>query len=247
MAEHSGSGTDGGDGDGTSEEETAQDREFIDNDEQKPDRRQRLPKLTAEEKVVSEDELENLKDTCLAICKDPPEKGKKKKKVYADPSDEEDATLSDEAFISSSSGEEDLRQTEAKAGEALKVFLKKQGLAPKQSKAAISTGTSKAAVSVDSHKAARKNAYENTLQFLRAKSSAQSAISVATGARVRPTESKREIAPVFLGCKGKGKSKPAASKTPEKKKEPGLYYNADTKEAYYRHADGRVSPRVNMI
>jgi hypothetical protein len=244
MAEHSGEGTDGGDCEGPSEEEMEQDRAFLDDQEVK-DRRKRLPKLTAAEKVVSEDELENLKDACVTLCKEKSEP-KRDKKAYADRSDEDEATKSDLDFLASSSCDEELEQTERKTKEALDVFLGSMGLQT-QAKGA------------DSHKAARKSAYESTLQFLRSKDGQLAAKSSQAGAkpaqgklgagRVRQTESKRQLAPLFLGGKNAAaaKAKARPEKEAKSRQEPGLYYNTTTKEAYYRHADGRISPRENAL
>ena len=128
MAEHSGDGTDGGDDEDSSEEETAEDKAFIDNGPVKG-RRERLPRLTAEEKEVSNDELENLRDTCLELCSGGSKKRvRKSKQAYADPDDLDAATLSDEDFVASSSGEEDLREAELKVGRAIGSYLQSQGV-----------------------------------------------------------------------------------------------------------------------
>ena len=59
--------------------------------------------------------------------------------------------------------------------------------------------------------------------------------------RVRPYDPQRKPAAIFLGPA----RKPPAEE--EKKQEAGMYHNASTGEVYYRHADGRKSPRPGAL
>lgn len=247
MAEHSGEGTDGGE-DSSEEEETAYDRSFIDDSPVKGKRR-RLPRVTEAEKVVDEDEVENLKDTCLELCKGQPKK--KAKRAYADKDDEDNATLSDLDFISESScddEEEEIRQTEKKTKTALDAYVAASGVAKKGS------------FLVETHKDARNNAFDKTLKYLEDNSGPPGALKLGgscggrrsggapagprasagapAGPRVRPTEAHRQLAPVFLG---QGKAKPGGAQS--KPGAPGLVVNPVTKQVYYRHGNGRLSPR----
>lgn len=279
MADHSGDGSDGGrDDDDDSEEETAEDRAFVDD---RPVKRRKLPRVRASEKIVSDDELDKLKDTCAEIIRGPKrkrvlldssegedcgasseskhkKKPKKQKRAYANASDEERATKSDLEFISSS--EEDgefqgLKQVEQRAQAALSAFVQRQGVK-------LSTDAKKPAKSVltaDAHKTARRNAFENTMAFLRANSASQ-ALSLDSDdrpakltPRVRPTEAHRQLASVFTG-RAKPQAEAASSAKPPAKAassssdaRPGLVVNPVTKEVSYRHRDGRLSPRPDAL
>lgn len=266
------------------EPENDEDRNFRDDGPVK-ERRARLPRIRPEETVVSDDELENLKDDCISLCtagkgkpkkrriltdsedEDKPKKNKKKNKVaYADADDLKNAHESDLDWLATSSEEDekDLSRTEEKAGELIKDFLTKKGLA----RPALSAA--------EEHMEARRNAYENTRNFLRAQRAGAAAgvpdkpqtkpavsgtatailrrevipkpnpdASVPQTSKVRQTEANRKVAPLFLG--------PAASALAAKKtaasgpKEPGLVINASTKEVHYRHRDGRLSPRKDTV
>jgi hypothetical protein len=59
--------------------------------------------------------------------------------------------------------------------------------------------------------------------------------------RVRPFDPQRKPAAIFLGPA----RKPPAQE--EKKQEAGMYHNTSTGEVYYRHADGRKSPRPGAL
>lgn len=234
LADHSGDGTDGGDGDDTSEEETAHDREFID-DQPVAGRRQRLPRVTADEKVVSEDELENLKDTCLEVCSGA-SKGKRKR-AYADEDDLENARSSDEDFLASDSGEEDLRQAEAKVGKAVGSYLKSQG---------VQLSKKPSALSAESHKELRKGAFERTMALLKGLYG-QAVPGAAAVPRVRPTEAERKPAAIFTLRGGPAKPCPTSSAAAAKPCQQGLVLNPVTKEVSYRHRDGRLSPRPGAL
>ena len=249
MAEHSGDGTDGGDDDYSSEEETLEDKTFID-DEVVGEKRRRLPRVSAAEKVVSEDELENLTGACLELCSGPSLKKKRTRKhAYADADDLDAATKSDEDFLASSSGEEEeeeLQRTGRAAKKALDAYLESEGVA-------LSAKAKKPSVlTAEAHKAARKNAFENTMSFLRAKSAqGGAALPLLTGrqsqARVRPTEAFRHVAPVFLGGGGKKPVLCPAARRPPPGSAPGLVLDPATKAVHYRHPDGRLSPRPGAL
>lgn len=247
MAEHSGEGTDGGEGDESSEEETAEDKAFID-DEPVPKRSSRLPKLTAEEKEVSCDELQNLRDTCMELCGESKRRVRRDKQAYADPDDLDQATLSDKEFLASSSDEDDqeLKQTELKVGRAIGSYLQSQGVKKAAHKPAAPPALKgPSSLSAEAHKEARKTAFERTMSVLKGLygQAAPAAASQPAG-RVRRTEESRQPAPIFALSRLRGK--PAASEPP-KRGAPGLILNPVTKEVSYRHPDGRLSPRHGAL
>ena len=208
--------------------------------------RERLPRLTAEEKEVSKDELENLRDTCLEACSGGGKKRvRKSKQAYADPDDLDAATLSDEEFLASSSGEEDLREAELKVGRAIGSYLQSQGVKNRSGGAEKAPAAGKkpySSLSAEAHKDASKSAFERTMAVLKGLyGQAAPAAPAAPAARVRQTEAYRQPAPVFSLTRAG--AKPAApSKTP-KHVAPGMVLNPSTKEVSYRHRNGRLSQR----
>lgn len=168
---------------GEDEEETEQDRAFL--DDSSPVRSRRLPRLRAEEKVVSDDELENLKDECLSLCERKPAR-----KAYADAGDEDKATASDLDFISESEGEGDLERTGKKAQAMLSAWVDKQLRKPPPNAPAK-------ALPADAHKTAKANAFANTMSFLRAKFGGAQPQQQQPVGRVRLTETSRKPAAVF--------------------------------------------------
>jgi hypothetical protein len=250
MAEHSGDGTDGGEGDESSEEETAEDKKFIDDNEPADMEIEKLPRISAEEKVVSEDELENLKDTVMELCSKQGGKAKPRR-AYADPSDEEKATASDLEFLSESSGDEDLKRTERRAKQVLDSFVKERGITLRagardsdRCEQAKKKAVSVSLLSAEAHKNARKKAYENTMSFLRSR--AGSNAPVGSVGCIRPYNGNRKLAPIFTGSSRKDKDK-VNTTVKCAKGVPGLVVKGDSKEVYYRHKDGRLSPRPGAL
>ena len=244
-AELSGDGHSGRSEDEWSDDEKERQEKFI-SDEPVREKRKRLPRVSAAEKVVSEDELENLKDDCLEIAKP-----RKKNKGYADEDDLKNQSDSDCSWISDSE-EVELAALERQASSRLRQFVEKRGVGRKPPQPA----PKKARAAEETAKAAEERAkkFKAELSECQAKSGNASrghGSVVGSGfslgsVRVREMNPFRQLASIFQG----GGATAAAAKQPPKKKanvQEGLVMNPVTKEVCYQHKDGRLSPRPGAL
>lgn len=251
-AELSGDGHSGQSEDEWSDGEKDRQEKFI-SDEPVREKRKRLPRVSAAEKVVSEDELENLKDDCLEIAKP-----RKKSKGYADEDDLKNQSDSDCSWISDSE-EVELAALERQASSRLRQFVEKRGVGkkppPKKEKTAAEK-EKEAKAAEEKAKAAEEKArkFKAELSECQAKSGNASrghGSVVGSGfslgsVRVREMNPFRQLASIFQG----GGAAAAAAKPPPKKKanvQEGLVMNPITKEVCYQHKDGRLSPRPGAL
>lgn len=256
-ASQSGSDHSGASDDEWSDEEKARQAEFV-SDEPVKERRPRLPKLTAAEKIISDDELENLRDTCVSLATTKPTQ--KKRKGYADAGDFLDQTEADLDFVASSDSE-DLEALEREASVVIHGYISKKGVRSKSpQKKAVKAATEKVAKQATdkaAKPAADKLAKPTTEQPKKAdddtpekkqepsKFCPGAGLSIGT-VRVRELNPNRQLAHIFK--QGLEKQQSAKQQqAPAKRCEPGLVVNPVTKEVHYRHPDGRMSPRPGAL
>lgn len=239
-ASQSGSDHSGASDDEWSDEEKAKQETFI-SDEPVKEKRLRLPKLTAEEKIISEDELENLKDACVSLATTRPTQ-KKNRKGYADAGDFLEQTDADLDFIASSDSE-DLQALEREASVVIHGYVSKKGVRTKSS-----PKKKEPAAARKEPAAARKQPTETQKKQEPSKFCPGTGLSIGT-VRVRELNPNRQVASIFkLGQQQQQQqAKPSQQQQPSKRCEPGLVVNSVTKEVHYRHPDGRMSPRPGAL
>lgn len=220
------------------------------------ERRKKLPRVSAEEKVVSEDELENLKDTCLEICKRDGSL-KKRKKGYADEDDLANQSESDCSWISDS---EELAGLERQASGFIRGYVERQGVCRKKAvnkKSDMKAFAEKAAAESAAEAAGRALAFEKEMKESRARAEQEAldrssliGIGCSIGkVRVRELNPDRQLASIFQSSPTHSSvaKAPKVSKAAVKYVAPGLVVNPVTKEVHYRHPDGRMSPRPGAL
>lgn len=238
-ASQSGSDHSGASDDEWSDEEKAKQETFI-SDEPVKEKRLRLPKLTADEKIISDDELENLKDACVSLATTKPTQ-KKNRRGYADAGDFLDQTEADLDFIASSDSE-DLQALEREASVVIHGYVSKKGLKTKSS-----PKKKEPAAARKEPAAARKEPAEPQKKQEPSKFCPGTGLSIGT-VRVRELNPNRQVASIFkLGQQQQQQAKPSQQQQPAKRCEPGLVVNSVTKEVHYRHPDGRMSPRPGAL
>lgn len=238
-ASQSGSDHSGASDDEWSDEEKAKQETFI-SDEPVKEKRLRLPKLTADEKIISDDELENLKDACVSLATTKPTQ-KKNRRGYADAGDFLDQTEADLDFIASSDSE-DLQALEREASVVIHGYVSKKGVRTKSS-----PKKKEPAAARKEPAAARKQQAETQKKQEPSKFCPGTGMSIGT-VRVRELNPNRQVASIFkLGQQQQQQAKPSQQQQPAKRCEPGLVVNSVTKEVHYRHPDGRMSPRPGAL
>lgn len=249
------SGSDDSGDESSDDQETETDRQFIDDRALK---RRRLPKLTEEEKVVSEDELDKLKDdveseddlkelkrTCVSICKGA-DGGidRKPGRGYADDDDADEQNSSDCDWIEDDIAE--MGRIERQVSKAVGDFVKKQGL-PKRSPPAKAPPQPPA----KKRRIAEKKKLPRTLSGILGPGFSIS--SVSGPAR----EADTQVAPMFSKQSKlkEAKSNATAATTETTKRAtkqkqavtPGLVLDASSGLVYYVHANGTRELRPNAL
>lgn len=239
-ASQSGSDHSGASDDEWSDEEKARQETFI-SDEPVKEKRLRLPKLTADEKIISDDELENLKDACVSLATTRPTQ-KKNRKGYADAGDFLEQTDADLDFIASSDSE-DLQALEREASVVIHGYVSKKGVrtksSPKKKEPAAAKKQPKEAET-------KKQPAETQKKQEPSKFCPGTGLSIGT-VRVRELNPNRQVASIFKVGQRQQPAKPSQQQQQGKRCEPGLVVNSVTKEVHYRHPDGRMSPRPGAL
>lgn len=245
-ASQSGSDHSGASDDEWSDDEKAKQASFV-ADSPVKERRQRLPKLTAAEKVVSEDELENLKDACVSLATSSGP-SRKKSKGYADAGDFLEQTEADLDFIASSDSE-DLEALEREASVVIHGYVSKKGVGSKPASADKKRFEKKPVEKklVETKPVEKKQAAD-TKAAEPSKFCPGVGLSIGT-VRVRELNpnSNRQVASIFKPGQNHLQNAKPKQQLPAKRSEPGLVVNPVTKEVHYRHPDGRMSPRPGAL
>ena len=255
-ASQSGSDHSGASDDEWSDEERAKQEAFI-ADEPVKEKRLRLPKLTAAEKIISDDELENLRDTCVSLATTRPAQ-KKTKKGYADAGDFLDQTEEDFDFIASSDSE-DLQALEREASVVIHGYVSKKGVRTKSSPKKKEPGAARKEPAAAKKQQAEAETKKQQAEAETKKQQAETqkkqepskfcpgtGLSIGT-VRVRELNPNRQVASIFKVGQRQQPAKPSQQQQPGKRCEPGLVVNSVTKEVHYRHPDGRMSPRPGAL